>query len=176
MKHFTRSFLIIMMLVGLCSAVPVSKGGSFALPNQTAYTPLLSFFEKCCDGEWTSGSPRTKPEVLPCPGSDADDRGFVRPLGVNFVLENDNPGTRSIQTHPKWVTSGYIQGVFPLADFGIKLQSGDRFSSKVGFLKGAGQGEVKFTVLYDSKPNQSGGEVKLAEIVHPYTGKLEPSK
>ena len=133
---------------------------------------VLSFFDECCNGEWYGAAPQSNPERLPCPGSDSDESGFVRKLGPNFWLETDQPATRAIQTHPKWVANGYIYGVFNLQKLGIVLGSTDRFVAEVGFLKNASQGEVRFSIWYDAQPGQPGGETKMAEVEDIYDGRL----
>lgn len=132
----------------------------------------LSFFDRYCTGSWYSGSPRTKEEALPCPGSEADERGFVKQLSANFTLEDNQPANRSIETHPRWLASGYIYGVFNLNSLGINLQQGDRFAAKVGLLTGAQEGRVRFSVWYDSTPDQQGGEIRLADVEDSYDSQL----
>jgi len=133
---------------------------------------VFSFFDHCCEARWYGGDPQTKEVSLPCPGSDSDEHGFVRLLGPNFTLENDEPANRSFETHPMWVTNGYIFSVFEMSLFGIILQPGDRFISEIGFLKGASAGQVRFSLWYDPSPGQSGEEVKLAEVEDRHDGKL----
>jgi hypothetical protein len=175
MRNIFKYLIVLSLSIGVTSLNPVINVASQSNEDTRvlAQTTILSFFDQCCSGQWYSGSPQTEVESLPCPGSDSDDRGFVRQLGVNFTLENNQPANRSLETHPKWVANGYIYGVFNLNSFGITLQSGDRFLVEVGFLKGASEGRARFSVWYDdTSPGQSGGEVKMAEIVDSHDGKL----
>lgn len=133
---------------------------------------IFSFYEHCCQATWFNGGLQQQEIQLPCPGSEDDDRGFVRPLGAGYTLETDQPAERTIETHPRWVVDGYIYGVYKLQSLGLTLQAGDRFVSEVGFLKGAAAGQVRFSLWYDSNPAQPGGETLLAERQDQYDGKL----
>lgn len=136
---------------------------------------VLSFFDRCCDGQWQAGVTGQLPTSLPCPGSETDKRGFVRPLGPSFQLEDNSAATRSFETHPtlqQGQPDSYIKGRFSLAQFNVTLQQGDRLKAKVGLLLGAELGRVRFTVTYDSDPVESGGEVELARVDDRYDGQL----
>jgi hypothetical protein len=170
MWNFGRT-LLILFSVGILVIFPdTSRAGQ--VDHAPSLATILSIYDQCCSGGWFSGSPRTKEESLPCPGSDADERGFVRPLGANFTLEDNQSALRSIETHPKWVANGYILGAFSLSSLGIKLEQGDSFKAKIGFLKGAQEGRAQFSVWYDGMPGQTGGEVRLFEATDSYDTKL----
>ena len=174
MRSVLRSCIVLSLWVGLSGQISTDglntwKGEGQASPNLIT---ILNIYDQCCSGSWLSGSPRTKEERLPCPGSEADDRGFVRPLSANFTLENNQSALRSIETHPKWVPNGYILGAFSLDTLGIKLEQGDSFRAKVGFLQGAQEGRVQFSVWYDGSPGQAGGETRLFEVEDSYDTKL----
>lgn len=179
-----RLAIVIAATFGLVAAAspeaPSGAHGAEASSRSTS-TTLLRLYDHICDATWYGGALRTAQAiaplgaqtVLPCPGSDSDDRGFVRPLGANFVLENGARAERAFQTHPMWVSSGYIFGSFPLELLGVRLQTGDRFVANVGFLTGAAEGRVRFSVWFDSSPGQTGGETMLAEREDTHDGDLE---
>ncbi|MFO8036540.1 MAG: C25 family cysteine peptidase [Anaerolineales bacterium] len=172
MYRFMRSFpLALFILTSLIVSPPINEWGMQKAPAP-ANTNVFSFYDHCCQATWYSGGPQQQEEELPCPGDKADNRGFVIPLGPNYTLENDQPAQKSFETHPRWMTDGYIYGAFRLADFGIDIQKGDRFVAKVGFLKGAAAGEVRFSLLYDVYPGKSEIKTKLAEVVDRHDGKL----
>jgi hypothetical protein len=134
MRSFLRSCMVLSLWIGLfgqtsAGGLNTSKNVDQAAPNLIT---ILNIYDQCCSGSWLSGSPGAKEERLPCPGSDADDRGFVRPLSANFALENSQSAAGSIETHPKWVPNGYILGAFSLNSLGIKLEQGDSFKAKIG--------------------------------------------
>ncbi len=170
MKRVPIAILSLGMIVAF-PADEVISAKSETIQSQSQ-TTIFSFYDSACAARWRAGNPQGKEVTLPCPGSQSDDRGFVRQLSANFNLETDRPANRSIQTHPQWTPHGYIFGEFSLGSLGITLQSGDRFESEVGFLSGAQEGNVRFSIYYDASPGQSGGEVLLAEVEDSYDGKL----
>lgn len=173
MQRFFRTCSLIVFCLGfLLFQNPAGVLSSAERSRLLSPNIILSIFDHCCDGRWFSGGLQQQEVELPCPGNESDDRGFARPLGPNFTLETDQPAERSIQTHPRWVPDGYIYGSYDLHNLGIDLQTGDRFVSEVGFLKGADAGEVRFSLWYDSKPEQAGGETMLVERDDTHDGKL----
>jgi hypothetical protein len=170
MWNFGRT-LLVLFSIGMLVIVPNTSHAS-QVNHAPSPATILSIYDQYCSGGWFSGSPRTKEESLPCPGSDTDERGFVRRLGANFTLEDNQSALRSIETHPKWVPNGYILGAFSLNSLGIKLEQGDSFRAKIGFLKGAQEGRAQFSVWYDGTPGQTGGEARLFEATDSYDTKL----
>ncbi|MGD2104289.1 MAG: hypothetical protein PVJ55_04125 [Anaerolineae bacterium] len=87
---------------------------------------------------WTGPSPLID---LSYPGSNTDDEGFVMPV-EGLVMEDGSVAPKSaFETHPRWVNNGWISGRFPA----YTVKEGDYFKAKVGFLKNAAAGSVKFT-------------------------------
>lgn len=172
MYRLLRSFpLTIFALASLLAPAASGAGGLQEAPHP-ATSSVFSFYDRCCQATWFNGGLQQQESQLPCPGDESDDRGFVRPLGAGYTLETDQPAKHAIETHPRWVNDGYIYGVFNLQSLGLTLQAGDHFVSEVGFLKGAAAGEVRFSLWYDSKPTQPGGETLLAEKQDQHDGKL----
>ena len=91
------------------------------------------------------GSPPTV--VLSFNGSDVDPNGFVI-WRDNFLLNDGSRPARVLETHPKWVANGLIDGAYTdIFNSGYTVQASDRISGKIGFLSGASAGAVTFKVM-----------------------------
>jgi hypothetical protein len=169
-NHFVIGLLITTSLMGISFAQEI---GSHSPPSAA----VLHFFNRLCDGKWYGGykdAPFPEwPKQLPCPGKIGDDRGYVRKLNKDQLLENSRNGSRTFETFPAKQRGGYIRGIFSLQQMGITLQAGDRFVADVGFIKGASDGRVRFSVVYDPDPIESGDERRLVELQKRYNGKLQ---
>lgn len=109
--------------------------GSDGSTSGTGY----DFAANACLAQWYSGA-----GILPCPGSEGDNRGFVLRL-ENAVLENGTPsGQRGLLTHPQNISNGYIQGVYPA----YLVRAGDRFQSIVNCASDAASCYVTFRLDY----------------------------
>jgi len=158
----------LLLLAAIAGLLRGPAGSAAMLEDVT----VLSLFDHCCEAAWSGLIPSSPAVALPCPGTEGHAKaGFVRPLSKS-TLEDGSPARRSIETYPAYVANGRINGYFSLYPLGIKLQKGDRFVAKVGFLEGTPGGEVRFTVLYDPDPIESGGIVELARVKDSYDGKL----
>jgi hypothetical protein len=122
-------------------------------------TVVYDFTEHMCDATWTSGA-----GALPCPGGTGDGEGFVRAVG-GMELEDGSTWPKALETHPQWIDDGWIQGKYHLPS---PIQEGDRFVAKVGFLKDATAGNVKFMVTAGTN---GGGTVGTK--VKPYNNSIE---
>jgi uncharacterized protein YraI len=112
-------------------------------------------------GGWVPGA------NLSWSGSGGDDRGFARWMD-NAVLEDGSRKNRVLEMHPPWVDDSFIEGDFPKA---LSLQGGDYFVARVGFLEGAGAGDVEFTasVCWELDGDYC---VQLARVTDTYDGRL----
>jgi hypothetical protein len=92
-----------------------------------------------CQAEWTSGA-----GGLPCPGADADSRGFVvrvdKPL-LESGYQDDEP---ALLTSPQMVTDGVIRGKFPT----LRVENGSRFRAIIGCANKANGCDVNFQLDY----------------------------
>jgi hypothetical protein len=79
--------------------------------------------------QWQTGSPTT---TISFGGSLSDPDGFAT-YRTSVKLEDGGTYSRVLQTHPKWVASGWISGQYP----SLTLPSGAWFVGDVGFLNGA---------------------------------------
>jgi hypothetical protein len=81
-----------------------------------------------CSAQWTSGA-----GTLPCPGQQADDRGFVLLLDQP-VLEGaivfQRPG---LLAAPQSASNGFISGAYPA----FNVQAGEHFLTTLGCADGA---------------------------------------
>jgi len=78
---------------------------------------------------------------LPFPGDTSDDRGFAT-YQYNKKLNDGNTYARVLETHPQWVDNGWISGKYSA----VSVPSGAKLKIKIGFITGAGAGEVKFHI------------------------------
>jgi hypothetical protein len=73
------------------------------------------------------------------------------------VLEDNRTYDKVQETHPQWVDNGFIYGIYlEVWDLGYKVKAGDRFSAKVGFIKNANAGNVKFHVMIRPESREGG--------------------
>ncbi|MDF1515448.1 MAG: NBR1-Ig-like domain-containing protein, partial [Anaerolineae bacterium] len=69
---------------------------------------VYDFVVQAPSAAWTSGDPG---QILTWPGQDTDSQGFVR--WKTGELENGTFATDNcLQTHPKWVENGWVQGAY----------------------------------------------------------------
>ena len=78
----------------------------------------------------------------------------------------------AFETHPQKEQDGYITGTFDLYVLGHTVQRGDRFKANLGYLKDANRGYVRFKILYDRDPIESGDESLLLNEVKRHNGTL----
>lgn len=115
----------------------------FNIISQTASAAdslFYDFITQAPSASWMSGA-----GSLPFPGSDSDSRGFAL-FRDGWQLEDDSTRARALETHPQWVSSGWIMGKYPQltvpADAELKIM--------VGFFKGAtGSDGVTFKVQFE---------------------------
>lgn len=101
---------------------------------------LCDFIAQAGSASWSSGA-----GSLPFPGSDGDSRGFAL-YRDDWQLEDDSTRARALETHPQWVSNGWIMGVYPE----MTVPSGAELKATVGFFKGAtGSDGVTFEVKFE---------------------------
>jgi hypothetical protein len=144
-----------------------------ALPTPTevpTMTELYNFHDKASTASWSSIS-----GTLTFPGAETDARGFVK--FQDYQKLDDGTVYRTVlETHPTWVTGGFIQGVYTVGE----IRSGDRFRAKVGLLYGeeATVGAVTFivkggngTILGSFGDTRDGAIVSIDLDLTPIVGK-----
>ncbi len=113
----------------------------------TGTTVKYNFVNQMCSATWTSEA-----GVLPCPGANNDDRGFVLSLADPRLETGAQAGVQALETHPlwssnaNWAGNGSIKGVYPA----VNIQSGDHFVAQVGCLHGGASCDVQFNLRYDA--------------------------
>jgi len=147
-----RTVTITVTLIPMTPLLPITP---IIITPPIGPTVIYDFVDHMCDATWTSGA-----GTLPCPGSGSDNKGFVQEVS-GWEMEDGSTPSSAIETHPQWVDDGWIQGKFAL---GTSLQSGDRFKAKIGFLKNASAGNVKF-VASCVAPLPGWGDIVLANIL-----------
>jgi hypothetical protein len=101
---------------------------------------FYDFITQSPSASWSSGA-----GSLPFPGSDSDSRGFAL-YRDNWQLEDNSIWARALETHPQWVSNGWIMGVYPQ----VTVPSNAEFKITVGFFKGAtGSDGVTFEVKFE---------------------------
>jgi hypothetical protein len=105
---------------------------------------------------------------LTFPGIDTDNRGFAL-WRNNFTLEDNNVYPQVLETHPQWVTGGIMQGAYVAMAGTYKVEAGDHFLAKVGFIKGASAGNVRFRVMIRT----GAGNFWIADVPKAYSGDLK---
>jgi hypothetical protein len=91
----------------------------------TPITPIVSgydFVANACAAQWFSGA-----DILPCPGSDGDARGYVLTQGMPQIESGGTDARPGLLLVPKNENNGYIQGIYPA----FTVKSGDRFQSTI---------------------------------------------
>jgi hypothetical protein len=148
------------------TATPTLTGTPTNTPTATpTRTPLilLDFVKQAPNADWSNGT-----ASLPFQGSDTDPRGFVVWRQGFYAMEDGTLPKLALETHPQWVTGGYIEGYY--SKFPITVQKGDRLHIKVGFLQGAKAGDVTFKVSFDDCGD--GCWYDLLTLPHAYNGSL----
>jgi hypothetical protein len=118
----------------------------------SAYATVYDFYTNACLATWSSGA-----GALPCPGTEADARGFVLTQAAP-VLEDGTTGASGLLTFPQNVTNGYIQGVYPA----FTVQSGDRFQALVNCEHNAVACNVYFRLDYQI----GSGPIQIFKTYH----------
>ena len=102
---------------------------------------LYDFVDNANSAQWIGSN-----GILPFPGGVTDDDGFAL-WQYEAVLEDGERSDRVLETHPTWVDNGLIFGMYDLPDFIV--EQGDRVVTRVGFLSGAGAGNVNFKMRFN---------------------------
>lgn len=163
------SLILILLLTSSMAASPFREP-AWNSPPQKVH---LRLSDVLCQAEWKAGvKGGPLPKTLPCPGSPSTMDGFVRPLAFDEKLEDNSSSTHAFEAHPQKEKDGYITGAFDLYALGFKVQRGDRFKAHIGLLQDANRGRVRFQIIYDQDPIESGDEEKLLDHVKSYDRKL----
>jgi hypothetical protein len=151
-KPFPWWILIIIGAVAVLAGVVVlviflarSPGGgnnNNASPTPLAIVEVKNLYDTAPAAAWKSSNG----DSLPYNGSDGDSRGFVKPRDGS-TMENGAAAQKILETHPAWVVGGTITGTYNLD---APIKAGDRFRATVGFLQGAGAGNLRLRLLFNN--------------------------
>jgi len=125
---------------------------------------LVDFVNKANLAEWKTGSPETD---IDFGGATNDPDGFAC-YRTSVKLEDGDTYSKVLETHPKWVSSGWIDGFYPE----LTVPLGAWFVADVGFLNGAtGSDGVTFRVWFW----QEGSDIPnvLDDVGAEYDGDLD---
>lgn len=126
-------------------------------PSFVAY----NFADNYCQAEWSNGN-----SILPCPGSDGDENGYVIRLNKPKMEDGTTEDEAGLLTVPRDKNNGYISGQFPA----FTVQSGDRFRAIINCQRDATKCNVLFKLEY-----KNNGQIKtLASWAEVYEGKYYP--
>ena len=115
--------------------------GTISNTASAADSTFYDFITQASSASWNSGAGR-----LPFPGSDSDSRGFALHRDNTFPLKDDSTQSRVLETHPQWVSNGWIMGRYPM----LTIPSEAELKVTVGFFKGAtGSDGVTFEVQFE---------------------------
>lgn len=118
-----------------------SDEGNNEMTVSFAVETVLDLIDKASLAAWQTGAPLTD---ISFGGSTADPNGFAV-YRANAQLEDGASYAEVLETHPKWVGGGWIQGFFPETTVPL----GARLVADVGFLSGAaGSDGVIFRVWF----------------------------
>ena len=142
------------------SSTANTTASSTATLQKTIHVQSYDFYTNASKATWRSSNayheqvPGKKVyETLSFPGRTNDRKGFVRTLAKGTL----NPGTAAInllQTHPRWVSNGWIMGEYPAMVLGGNV----RFKAVAGFLKGANNSDG---VIFEVLINENGKLFKV---------------
>jgi uncharacterized cupredoxin-like copper-binding protein len=125
---------------------------------------LVDFVNVANLADWKSGNPETD---LSFGGSTSDSNGFAC-YRTSIKLEDGATYSKVLETHPKWVASGWIDGFYPV----LTVPLGAWLVADVGFINGAtGSDGVTFRVWFW----QDGSDIPsvLDDVDAEYDGDLD---
>jgi len=127
------------------------------------YTTVLDLIDEAPNAKWDNFVVGV---VLPFPGLDTDNRGFVM-YRYNVKMEDGQSYARVLETHPQWVEHGSITGWYQP----MLIPAGARFIAKAGFLAGAqGTDGVEFRLGF--RDSATLHDTLLANVSAQYDGTL----
>ncbi len=158
----------VVVLVIVLTRSPGGPGNNNATPTPRSIVEVKNLYQTAPAAAWRS----TNGESLPYNGSDGDSRGFVKPRD-GARMENGSPAERILETHPAWVVGGAISGTYNLD---APIRAGDRFRATIGFLQGAGAGNLRLRLLFNGAvagelPKQYDGSLRDWDVdLTPFQG------
>lgn len=132
---------VIKVVADANGAADESNEGNNDKQVSIAVETVVNYIDKANLAQWKTGSPSTD---ISFGGATNDPNGFVCHR-TNVKLEDGDTYAKVLETHPKWVSGGWIEGFYPE----MTIPLGAVFVSDVGFLNGAtGTDGVTFRVWF----------------------------
>ncbi|BAL80789.1 CARDB domain-containing protein [Caldisericum exile] len=119
-----RVVSVVLLFLFLLPNFPVPKPTTIKSVSTSIF---YDFVSNASSASWSSGA-----GTLPFPGSDSDSRGFAL-FRTQITLEDNKVYSKVLETHPQWVDTGWIQGIYPQ----ITIPNNSKLNINVGFIKGA---------------------------------------
>jgi hypothetical protein len=144
-NHLSRrkTLLALIIITSIISLLGTTSTFNTNVNDKTvsaADSVFYDFISKAPTASWGSGA-----GSLPFPGSDSDSRGFAL-YRDKAQLEDGSTRARVLETHPQWVSNGWIIGVYPQ----LTIPSDAELKITVGFLQGAtGSDGVTFEIQFE---------------------------
>jgi len=130
--------------------------------NVNGYTVTgYDFITNYCDANW-----RNSEKSLPCPGSNGEERGFVR-VRNSPTMEDGKSRGKGLVTYPQMINNGVIIGTFPA----VNIKTGDHFESLINCEYDANDCDVIFKLEYQIG---NGTIITLGQWREIYEGKYYP--
>jgi len=168
-SHRSRRKTFIVPIIAVLLLCLVSGSLPFGARTGTAFaadTVFYDFVAQASSASWSSGA-----GTLSFPGSDSDSRGFAL-YRDNWQLEDNSIKTRVLETHPQWVSNGWIMGIYPQ----VTVPSNAEIKITVGFIKGAtASNGVTFEVKFQEFRGLTQAPAVHSILSHDatYDGKLD---
>jgi len=136
-RAFIASAILIVLVFAVPSTLPFSARTGTVLAADTVF---YDFIAQAASASWSSAAGN-----LSFPGSETDSCGFAL-YRNNWQLEDNKTWARVLETHPQWVSNGWIMGVYPQ----VTVPFNAEIKVTVGFIKGAtGSDGVIFEVRFE---------------------------
>jgi len=162
-KVFIVPMTVVLLLCLLLSSIPFRTHNGIAFAADSIF---YDFVNEASKASWESGA-----GSLPFPGSDNDSRGFAL-YRDKWQLEDNSTKARALETHPQWVSNGWIMGRYPE----LTVPADAELKVTVGFFKGAtGSDGVTFEVKFEEFLGLTVAPKTYSIVSHvaTYDGKLD---
>ena len=134
-----RIIVLALLCVFLLSLFLGSLNLTFGNDISISVATFYDFVANAGSASWSSGA-----GALPWPGTLDDPKGFAL-YRAQIKLEDNQVYGKVLETHPQWVDTGWIQGIYPQ----LTVPSNAKLNIKVGFISGATASDgVIFRVIF----------------------------
>lgn len=157
---------VIKVIADTGDAINESDEGNNEKQVSIAVEAVYDFVERAPFTNWASGA-----GGLPFGGALDDDKGFAC-YRNNITLEDNQTYSKVLETHPQWVNDGFIEGSYTelYNTLNYKVELGEHFYARIGFVSGGAVGNVKFRVWI--RP-EGGPNTEIVTVTKSYDGTIE---